>query len=70
MDPQPFDTESMLVRCTESYAYGYMDSRCFQPHPMAAYRFGRALPILGDEVFRTEAEARGWCMELFMKGRR
>lgn len=50
----------MAIQATERYAYGWIDTRCRFPSATEA-----ALREAAGTLFRTEAELRGYCMELW-----
>lgn len=58
--------DQLVVRCAERYVWGYVD-RAFGLVDRSADAIPRAgrLYDLGCTVFPFDAEARGWCMQLY-----
>lgn len=57
-----FTTDNLLIHATERYVWGYYDPNAFFG---TKHAFIRQFDRLGEQVFPTDAEARGWDMELY-----
>lgn len=58
---------TLLVKASERIACGWIARgwRVGVAEPPPLQPPWKSLPSVGGRVFRTEAEARGWCLELF-----